>query len=953
MTRTPLSPVVRQLRRWAGPDPVADASDADLLGRFRTDRDDRAFAALLLRHGPLVWGVCWQVLHHRQDAEDAFQATFLLLARHAGSIRDGQALASWLHRAAYRVATKAGQNMARRRVQEQKAERRQVSRPEAEAAWREMQTILQEEVERLPEKYRAPFLLCCLEGHTGAEAARLLGWKEGTLTGRLSEARKLLQRRLARRGVLLSAVLAAAAVGRAGAAAATVTLAETTVEAALSFAAHAGSAPAPAVALASAVAREVLVGKVKVATAVLLATAVVAFAGVMARQAPAAAEGAPAAAGPAGPASRESAPPRVAAGPLGRDGITIRGQVLDPEGKPVADARLHLVVQSWRRKPLHVQTTGGPNGTFSLPVTGAESRAYTEDAPWRRAWIVALGERFGPAVHVLGELASSRDLKLRLARDDVPIHGRIRDLQGKPIGGVRVHVEELCTPAAGDLTPWIHALEANPQDAERIESEFLERVLLPDARPLFPTVVTDAEGRFQLKGIGRERVVRLTLDGPTIVHNQVSVRTRPGKPIHAGLSATHPGEGRLTYYGARFEHFAAPERTIIGVVRDKDTGKPVAGVRVQSEQFAGKTRGGDSSVSAVSDNHGQYRLVGMPNGSGNIIKAAPTAGQPYLQCERKVEDEAGLGPTTVNFALTRGVLVKGRVLDRVTGKPVFANVQYLVFADNLRYRNVPGFTVEHYLETGDDGSFQLVALPGRGVLMARAWDDHYRAGVGSDKLQPWDGTHNFLLTVPFLADPGGFHTAVELNPSEKAKSIRQDLVVDPGQMPQGTVVGPDGRPVTGARAFGLTAYGDSRNWTRTPLTSADFTVWGLRRNEIREVVFVQPDKRLAGAVKVRGDARRPLVAKLQRWGSVRGRLIGSNGLPEPGVVLRIAGSMLPASSFQTDNAGRFRIDALAPGVAYTLEVMQQDRVAGCVFTSLTVNGGEAKDLGDVHVKPKQ
>jgi RNA polymerase sigma factor (sigma-70 family) len=947
---------VRQLRRWAGPDPVEDASDGDLLDRFRTDRDERAFAALVRRHGPLVWGVCWQVLHHRQDAEDAFQATFLLLARHAGSIRDGQALASWLYRAAHRVATKAGQNMARRRVQEQKAERRQVGRPEAEAAWREMQTVLQEEVERLPEKYRAPFLLCCLEGHSGAEAARLLGWKEGTVTGRLSEARKLLQRRLGRRGVLLSAVLSAVAVGRAGAAAACAALAEDTVEAALSYTVRgggAGAVSARAAALASGVARDYFAGRLKVATALLLSAGLVAGAVLTVRQAPAASEGAPPVSTTLLTAPPPAAAPRAAASGPQSQGITLTGRVFDPDGRPVAEARLHLIVQSWRRKPLHVQTTAGPNGAFRLPVSLAESRAYTEDAPWRRAWIVALADGFGPAVQVLGELASSADLRLRLSRDDVPIQGRICDLQGKPVRGVTVRVAELSTPAAGDLAPWLHALKANGQDAEAIEARFLERILLPEGRLMFPDVITDAEGRFQLKGIGRERVVRLTLDGPTIVHSQVGVQTRVGKPIHAGLSAVNPGEGRLSYYGARFDHFAAPGRPIIGIVRDKDTGKPVGGVRVQSEQFAGKNRGGDSSVSAVSDEHGHYRLVGMPKGSGNIIKAAPAAGQPYLQCEREVADEAGLGPTTVNFDLARGVLVKGRVLDHATGKPVFANVQYVAFADNLRYRNVPGFTVEHYLETADDGAFQLVALPGRGVLMARAWDDHYRSGVGSDKLKPWDGTHNFLLTVPFLADPGGFHTVVELNPSEKAKSIRQDLVLDPGKMPHGRVVGPDGLPVTGARALGLTAYGDSRNWTRTPLVSADFTVWGIGPTEARAVVFIQPDKRLAGAAKVRGDAWRPLVVRLQPWGVVRGRLVGPNRMPEPGVMLRIAGRMLPDSSLQTDKSGRFRIDGLAPGVGYALEAMRQDQVAGRVFANLTVQGGEVKDLGDIQVKPKE
>src|SRR5262249_17782619 len=160
-----------------------EVSDRELLQRFLAGREERAFAALLRRHGPLVWSVCWQVLHHRQDAEDAFQATFLLLARQAGSIRKTTAVASWLYRVAQRVARKGGKNMPRRRTQERQVERRGVRPPEAEAAWRELQAVLTEELERLPEKYRAPFLLCCLEGKSGPEAARQLGWKEGTVTG--------------------------------------------------------------------------------------------------------------------------------------------------------------------------------------------------------------------------------------------------------------------------------------------------------------------------------------------------------------------------------------------------------------------------------------------------------------------------------------------------------------------------------------------------------------------------------------------------------------------------------------------------------------------------------------------------------------------------------------------------------------------------------------------------
>jgi RNA polymerase sigma factor (sigma-70 family) len=958
MNKALLTPVVRHIRKLAGADPAAEASDAELLRRFVTDHEERAFAALLRRHGPLVWGVCWQVLHHREDAEDAFQASFLVLARQAGSIRRTEAVAGWLYRVAYRLAKKAGQGMAKRRARERQGDRREVSRPETEAAWRELQAVLHEELERLPEKYRAPFVVCCLEGKSGPDAARQLGWKVGTVTGRLTKARKLLQHRLARRGVLLSAVLAAAAVSRAGAAVAAVALSEGTVQAALAFSGRgtkAGVVSARAAALAGGMARGLLAGKPKVATLTVLAAGLIVTAlGVLGRQALAAR--AQPGESQQSEASGEKAGPAAQAGPDNadeHDAVTFTGHVLDPHGKPVAGAKLHLVVQSWRRKPLHVQTPAGSDGAFRLSVTVAQARAYTEDSPWRRTWLVALAEGFGPAVSATDELASPGDLTLRLARDDVPIRGRILDLQGKPIGGVTVRVDELSMPAAGDLGPWLHALEANRQDADPVEARFLERVLLPQVRPLFPSVRTDAEGRFQLKGIGRERIVRLTLDGPTIAHSQVSVRTRPGKPIHAGLSSDDPGEGRLTYYGATFDHVAAPSRPIIGVVRDKDTGKPLPGVRLLSDQFAGTNRGGDSRVRTVTDRHGRYRLVGLPKGRGNVIKAAPAAGQPYLQSEREVEDAPGLWPVTVNFDLTRGVVVKGRVLDQATGKPVFANVQYFVFADNLRSRNVAGLTVEHSLETGADGSFQLVALPGRGVLLARAWNDHYRAAVGADKMQPWDGTHNFLLTVPFLCDPGGFHRVVELNPSATAGSLRQDLVLDPGTMPHGRVLGPDGSPVSGARALGLTAYGSSRNWTRTPLKTADFTVWGLDPKEEREVVFVQPAKRLAAALRVRGDARAPLTVRLESWGVVSGRLVSPHGRPEPDVLLRFAGWKLPENSLRTDKAGRFRVAGLAPEVAYTLEAMRGDQVAARVFTNLTVKGGETKDLGDIKVKPQE
>src|SRR5579872_5050031 len=196
---TPLCTALRHVRTLAAAD--GTAPDAELLHAWLSRRDDAAFAALVRRHGPMVLNVCRRTLHHRQDAEDAFQATFLLLARKAGSVRELAALAAWLHGTAYRMALSVKRAAARRRAHEGRSQARRPPGPSAELAWREVQALLEEEVQRLPEKCRTVFVLCCLESKGRAEVARLLGLPEGTVSSRLNQARTRLRERLARRGV--------------------------------------------------------------------------------------------------------------------------------------------------------------------------------------------------------------------------------------------------------------------------------------------------------------------------------------------------------------------------------------------------------------------------------------------------------------------------------------------------------------------------------------------------------------------------------------------------------------------------------------------------------------------------------------------------------------------------------------------------------------------------------
>jgi RNA polymerase sigma factor (sigma-70 family) len=371
MTDPRTSRALHHLYQLAGVQAAEGAPDRQLLERFVGGRDEGAFTALVQRHGPMVVGVCRRLLREPHDIEDAFQATFLVLARKAGSIRQGESVGSWLHGVALHVARNIRREAARRERRE-RGRRPPAAREAGESlTWAGLRSVLDEELGRLPPAWRAPLVLCYLEGRTQDEAARQLDWSKSTLRRRLERGRGLIQRRLAGRGVTLSAgLLAPLLCGPVASAARSRALAAATVRTALAFGsgqAAGTEAAARPLALAEGVLRSLALSSGKVAavallTVSLLLVSALGICGALAGKAPPARVAAPAPAPQAGEASAppvRRAPADLLGDPLPPDALARLGTVrlrhggvvtaltFAPDGRSFASGGMDGTVHIW------------------------------------------------------------------------------------------------------------------------------------------------------------------------------------------------------------------------------------------------------------------------------------------------------------------------------------------------------------------------------------------------------------------------------------------------------------------------------------------------------------------------------------------------------------------------------------------------------------------------------
>ncbi len=938
MTTTQAGVVLRHIRGLMGADAAGRLGDRQLLERFTARRDQAAFEALLRRHGPMVQGVCRRVLGNAHDAEDAFQATFLVLARRADSIGRRESVGGWLYQVAYNTALKAKASAAARRRREQRPDDRPAPDPLADVTGRELMTVLDEELQRLPERYRAPLVLCYLEGLTRDEAAGRLGFSESTLKRRLEEGRERLRRRLERRGLALSAALLTAGVSGS---AVSSSLGAATVAAGLAVAS--GGRPAISAGVASLL-RAMTAGPRQAVAAVLVAVAIVAAgAGLLACRAPAAGgDRPPAAEAPEAAPEVRPAAPAVAETP----DLTIKGTVVDAAGKPVAGAKvavIALVEQPYRGRigerghKVLANGEADKEGCFRLDC----APATPSRGPIRQLLASAPG-------HGLGWLLLPRDadkaaLKIALPAEQV-IRGRLLDLQGQAAAGVKLRVATV-SPArnvisssgtsfgGGSFGTTSASAGVAPDATAPPWYDFPAQPAKLDAWPA--AVTSDDEGRFVLHGVGKDQTATLLVTDERFAPQRLAVSTAAKDKPEAVQRPLEPARWCL-------------EGKVVG----EDTGKPIG----QKVLLNFGTQG--ESFQVWADEKGSFRVNCPPVGLFTI-EAFPPDGSPYLTRITYVNWPKGKTKHEIKVALPRGVLVSGKVTEVDSGKPVAgAVVTYLVSLDNpltgyeiTSWKRLPG----EFVRTRDDGTFTATVYPDKGILMAKGPTRDYvlerldRKELGLGKFGEAVYAH---AATPLDLKPGADAPPLALK-------LRRGVTV------KGRALDPDGKPVKSAVVYhpgslqdqGDRAYFFDHSPVPLAVKGGAFTLTGLDPKAETPVYVLDRQHEVGGRVVVSAKSvGEDVTVKLQPCARAKARVVDAAGKPQAGHYLAglrlllapddrvflMQGDVMGrwGTAGYSDKDGRLTIPGLIPGATYRYFDGKKQR-------EFTAEAGKTQDLGEV------
>ncbi len=894
-------------------------TDRQLLDRFvGGESAEAAFEALVERHGPMVRAVCRSMLGDRDEADDAFQATFLVLARRAGSIRRRDAVGSWLYGVACRVSARARSDAGRRRMLERFLVER--ARIESTSSDRPSEPIpeLLEEVERLPERYRAPLVLCYLEGRSHEQAARILGCPMRTVATRLQRGKAKLRTRLVRRGLAPAVGLVAMGVESASAAPAVLAgsvpsaLCESTARASVQFAASLADGLATSAAgLARGVIRTLLWNRVRRAAGLVFALSIGLALGVLAIAA----------------AGQKAEKP----------GPTIAGRILDDQGRPIPGAGVWMQVGFEEADAATSYATTDAQGQYTLPVPAAWERTPIH-ARQGVVWAHASGHRMNTAsaYAAISGKAKSVDLTLGPATDTSFV---VFGPDGRPVAGAVVEPYHVMTPMNAymfpprAMLPAIRGIsdasgrallpampragfravkvkvgslgsqqlafidrEAEParreirlRPAGRIEGRVLaDRPEWARGLKVYVSTTEDADPyRVSFKAQG-EDIVTTGPDGSFVIPAIAAGKLVVGTQVAEGLPVrpiTPEGLEVRIDQTTRVEIPLVKALRLRGVIRVQGTGEPIPGasVAVSYGLKGSKVDGGGrpiGSATIVSDAKGRFETYGLPGDATMQVISMP---EPFLQMGQPWAERHAVPDKVEAFDLppievVRGVTIKGRLVD-AENRPV-AGLKLSGLADNRGY----GFAI-----TEPQGDFTMSSVPAGLKFTYKVWIDDHDAPVDAE----------IVKEEPLL-----LRADVGKRPS-------------PGKVGttgvSGTVVDSEGRPVEGVEVNLLVET--DRSQKRETLTTdasgvfrdAHPIVQGTRYRAI-----VQPGRYAIATSETvtAGEADSltlPMVAVV-RMRTIAGRVVDTAGRPVVGARVLNWGNPAPLSDAVTGPTGRFQLE---------------------------------------------
>ena len=512
-----------------------------------------------------------------------------------------------------------------------------------------------------------------------------------------------------------------------------------------------------------------------------------------------------------------------AASPKASDALIFKGKVLQPDGTPAAGASLHWVYYEPGRfpdasiPPVAVTDAKGEFEIHGAPGDGTDVLVLVATKPgfafasgkpgvfFETTGKLAANSRDGMALRLLGMFGV--DKTLRLVDDDKPLTGRILTVEGVPVSNVQIRVKELRSNPKGNLDGWEKESTNSKADYYSLAREAPDVMNGFQLPSIVRDVTTDTNGKFTIKGLGKERIAQLIISGPGIETSIVFARTREGKTIRVPHQFGNDRFGLPVevFYPNGFDFVAAPSVPVEGKILDDSTGTQLSGFLVTAGRQVMTSVGGKPYISTVTDKDGRYTLTGLSKNGEDILYVIPPRGSKYLPMGVRPKTKDARQAIKLDLKLRPVSILRGRVMDAATGKPIPGAIQYYALVKNPNLADHRSFEFANYHEcrTDQNGYYEIAVLPGEGLLSFDAMD-HTRypraASLKTNVGMPVDSPSEKRIyqSVPFYLNAANHHFVKELNIEKEATDVEINVGISSGKSLAVRVVDSNGKPASRA-----------------------------------------------------------------------------------------------------------------------------------------------------------